>query len=70
MRKNVDEPGKCGQPKVTDWDADRVDLEWDPPAVDGGAPITGYVIEKKSKKDKSWSKAAEVISYILDRSSH
>lgn len=36
-----------------------MELEWDPPKSDGGAPITGYVIEKKSKHAKEWAKAAE-----------
>lgn len=52
----TDEPGKPSQPDVVDWDVDRVDLEWEAPKNDGGAPITGYIIEKKSKHAKEWSK--------------
>lgn len=62
LAKNpYDEPGKPGKPTATDWDVDRVELEWDKPDKDGGAPITGYVVEKKSKHAKEWSKAMDVL---------
>lgn len=49
-----DVPGKPGTPEIVDWDADRVDLKWTAPKSNGGAPITGYVIEKKEKFSSSW----------------
>lgn len=49
-----DLPGKPGVPTLEDWDVDRVDLKWDKPKNDGGAPITGYVIEKKEKFSTTW----------------
>ena len=55
-----DEPGAPGQPTFTDWDSDHVDLEWDPPTSDGGAPITGYIIEKKTKHGRDWTEAAVI----------
>uniref|UniRef100_A0A915KHC4 Titin n=1 Tax=Romanomermis culicivorax TaxID=13658 RepID=A0A915KHC4_ROMCU len=55
-----DEPGKAGQPDVVDWDKDRVELEWKAPESDGGSPITGYIVEKKARRDKNWSKALEI----------
>ncbi|VVC89475.1 unnamed protein product [Leptidea sinapis] len=54
-----DEPGAPGTPTVTDWDKDHVDLKWTPPKEDGGAPIEGYVVEKKDKFG-NWEKALEV----------
>lgn len=50
---------KPGKPEVTDWDKDRVDLEWTEPRNDGGAPITSYIIEKKPRFG-NWEKAIEV----------
>lgn len=47
-------PGKPGVPQLEDWDVDRVDLKWEAPKDNGGAPITGYVIEKKEKFAPSW----------------
>ena len=55
----TDEPGKPGTPEATDWDKDHVDLKWTAPDNDGGAPITGYIIEKKDKWG-DWEKAVEV----------
>lgn len=33
---------------------DRVVLNWEKPKSDGGAPITGYVVEKKEKRVSTW----------------
>ena len=42
-----DEPSKPGNVELVDWDKDHADLKWTKPESDGGAPITGYVIEFK-----------------------
>ena len=34
---------------------DRVTIEWEPPQYDGGANITGYVIEKRDARKKRWT---------------
>ncbi len=49
-----DAPGKPGTPSLEDWDVDHVDLKWDAPKSDGGAAITGYIIEKKEKFSAGW----------------
>lgn len=55
LAKNpYDIPGKPGTPTIEDWDVDRVDLKWDAPKQTGGAPITGYIIEKKEKFAPTW----------------
>ncbi|GBN20312.1 Twitchin, partial [Araneus ventricosus] len=60
LAKNpFDEPSKPGRPEATDWDSDHVDLKWKTPESDGGAPITGYLIEKKKKGTYKWHKAKE-----------
>ncbi|CAJ0936046.1 unnamed protein product, partial [Mesorhabditis belari] len=55
-----DEPGKPPPPDIVDWDSNKVSLAWEPPSSDGGAPITGYIIEKKSKHGKEWQECAKV----------
>ncbi|KAJ8886792.1 hypothetical protein PR048_013004 [Dryococelus australis] len=49
-----DEPSKPNNVEVVDWDKDHADLKWSKPLSDGGAPITGYVIEFKEKFGKDW----------------
>lgn len=56
----VDPPGKPGQPRVTDWDADRIDLEWDAPENNGGAPVDSYIVEQYDPTSKEWLKVKEV----------
>ncbi|PSN48991.1 hypothetical protein C0J52_03867 [Blattella germanica] len=55
LAKNpFDIPSKPGTPDIVDWDVDRVDLKWEAPKSNGGAAITGYIIEKKEKFSSSW----------------
>lgn len=56
----LDEPGKPGTPKIKDYDANFVELEWGRPLSDGGSPITGYIIERRDKYSPVWEKCAEV----------
>ncbi|KAJ8930893.1 hypothetical protein NQ314_016314 [Rhamnusium bicolor] len=55
-----DEPSKPKDVQVVDWDKDHADLTWNKPDSDGGAPITGYVIEFKEKFGKDWKTGIEV----------
>ena len=58
----TDLPGKPSVPEFVDWDVDRVDLKWEAPKDDGGAPITGYIIEKKEKLTSHWEEAETTTS--------
>ena len=49
-----DEPDPCGKPDILDWGPSHADLAWDPPAFDGGAPITHYIIEQKEENMGQW----------------
>lgn len=61
IAKNAfDEPDAPGRPNVVDWDSNYIDLEWKPPANDGGSPVIGYVIQKKEKGSPFWQNAAQV----------
>lgn len=56
----TDEPSAPGRPEVTDWDSDHVDLSWTPPKSDGGAPVKGYIIQKKEKGSPYWQNALKL----------
>ncbi|KAK6110371.1 Fibronectin type III domain family protein [Brugia pahangi] len=53
-----DEPGKPGCPEIIDYDADKIDIAWQPPTEDGGAPIEEYIIEMKDPVTQKWTEAA------------
>lgn len=52
----ADTPGK---PQLKDWSKHHADLAWKAPEDDGGAPITGYIIEKKDEFSPKWQKVLE-----------
>jgi len=58
-RDPFDAPDRPGKPVLTDYDSDFVELAWKPPIIDGGSPITGYIIEKKEKNGTKWTKAIQ-----------
>lgn len=52
-----DKPGKV---EVADHDNSSVDLKWEAPKSDNGAPIEKYIIQKKMKDSPDWENAGEV----------
>lgn len=62
------EPDAPGKPELKDWDRRHADLKWTAPKNDGGAPITGYIIEKKDQFSSKWQKAVEVPGNKLEAS--
>ena len=52
----TDPPGKPGTPEATGTTEDSITLAWEPPRKDGGKPIKGYIVEKREKGAKRWTK--------------
>ncbi|VEL22985.1 unnamed protein product [Protopolystoma xenopodis] len=48
-----DPPSGMKKPEVEDTTDDSVTLSWDPPSK---GPVTGYIVEKKKKGEKGWTK--------------
>lgn len=53
---SVDVPGPPGMPEATETSPTFISLRWTPPSKDGGAPITHYILETKSRFSTRWSK--------------
>ena len=53
---STDKPGAPGAPKCEETTEDSITVSWSPPKNNGGAPISGYVLEKREKGDNKWSK--------------
>ena len=52
-----DVPGKPDVPVVEEITADTASLSWQPPASDGGSPITNYIVEMRRVGDVKWKPA-------------
>ncbi|XP_046888045.1 myosin binding protein Cb isoform X5 [Hypomesus transpacificus] len=54
--KIVDVPDEPENVKCTAVGEDCATIVWDPPKFDGGAPIKGYLMERKKKGSSRWTK--------------
>ncbi|CAB1312256.1 unnamed protein product, partial [Coregonus sp. 'balchen'] len=54
--KIVDVPDCPENVKCTSVGEDCATMVWDPPKFDGGAPVTGYLMERKKKGSTRWTK--------------
>lgn len=52
----TDVPGAPGKPKTSDVDATKMTVTWTAPESDGGAPITGYYVERKEATSSRWTR--------------
>lgn len=55
-----DEPS--GSIRIDEIDATSVSCSWDPPARDGGAPISGYVVEQRDAHRPGWVPVSDSVS--------
>ena len=60
----LDVPDAPSRPVVTSVTSDSVTLDWHVPSFDGGAPISGYIIEKKETSSTYWSRVSTVSSGV------
>jgi len=53
---------------ITTCTESTVGLKWEPPELDGGSPITGYVVEMRPTSKKAWTKVEDTKSLELTAS--
>jgi len=56
-----DVPGRPDAPEIKDLVAESAIVAYKAPASDGGSPITGYIVEMKTKLDTKWQVAGKDI---------
>ncbi|KAA3682313.1 uncharacterized protein DEA37_0008978 [Paragonimus westermani] len=61
-----EKPGAPEKPVIVDHDRNRIDIKWNPPEDDGGAPIKGYHVERKEPKGQRWLRLTKVPQTNLD----
>lgn len=61
----LDKPSAPVDLKIADRHKDYMVMAWKAPESDGGAPLTGYVIEKREGSRKTWTRAGETSSENL-----
>lgn len=47
-------PGTTSQPQVSNITKNTMTVSWTPPAHDGGAPVLGYILERRKKGSNMW----------------
>ena len=50
----IDKPGAPLDLKIEAVGHDWIELAWEPPVKDGGSPITGYVVERRTAANYKW----------------
>ena len=58
MRRAAEKPGKPRSLEIVKTLKNGASLKWQAPASDGGAPITGYVLEHRVESGVKWVRAA------------
>ncbi|CAH8545499.1 unnamed protein product [Schistosoma haematobium] len=53
-------PGPPEKPKIADYDRTHIDIKWEPPEDDGGAPIKGYHVERREPRSQRWMRLTRV----------
>lgn len=50
----IEPPGVVSQPQVSDVTKESMTVSWTPPGDDGGAPVLGYILERRKKGSNMW----------------
>ena len=57
----TDAPGAPGKPECVSRSHKHIEIGWKKPSNDGGNPVKGYVVERKEKGGKKWTRITKDI---------
>ncbi len=57
-------PGKPENVEISDYGEGYCTIKFNRPTVDGGAPITNYIVEKRYRGGE-WMRAAKQLAYVI-----
>ncbi len=64
----IDKPGAPLGLKIDAIGNDWIELTWEPPIKDGGSPITGYVVERRTAANYKWHVSViDVLCFVFLR---
>eukprot|EP00062_Callorhinchus_milii_P025727 gi/632987019/ref/XP_007910562.1/ PREDICTED: immunoglobulin superfamily member 22 [Callorhinchus milii] len=55
----IEVAGNARAPQLVDARKDAITITWAPPGLDGGAPILGYIVERRKKGSNVWVPASK-----------
>ena len=59
----VDKPGPpVGPIRIDEVDSNYVTISWEPPELDGGATLSGYVVEQRDAHRPGWLPVSESVT--------
>uniref|UniRef100_A0A8D0KYQ6 Titin n=1 Tax=Strix occidentalis caurina TaxID=311401 RepID=A0A8D0KYQ6_STROC len=62
----VDKPGPpVGPIRIDDIDSNYVTISWEPPELDGGATLSGYVVEQRDAHRPGWLPVSESVTRTM-----
>ena len=59
----LDKPSAPKNLRITDQHKSYIGIAWDEPMSDGGAPVSGYIVEKRDASRNIWTGVAELDAY-------
>ena len=60
IKEQIDPPGKPEPPKAGETKSTSIKINYQPPVSDGGAPITGYHIERRISTSNRWMQITKI----------
>lgn len=72
MSMSLDVPGPPTNAKFLEVFATSIKLSWEPPLMDGGSPITSYIVDKRETSRANWAQVCgkikgDILEFNVER---